>query len=58
MNLLLIILAVFAGLFILTRILDGRAKPMSSEKQGEYARWIMILMAILLVVQGLRYFIK
>ena len=53
MNLLLIIGAVFAGLFILVKVLEGRAQPMEPEQASQLSRWIMIAVAVLLLVQGL-----
>lgn len=53
MNLLLIILAVFAGLFVLVKLTEGRAQPMSAEQSSKLSRWIMIGIFTLLIIQGL-----
>lgn len=53
MNLLLIILAVFAGLYILVKLTEGRAEPMSPERASKLSRWIMIGVMTLLILQGI-----
>ncbi len=53
MNLLLIILAVFAGLYVLVKLTEGRAEPMSAEQSQKLSRWIMIGIFVLLIVQGI-----
>lgn len=53
MNLLLIILSVFAGLYILVKLTEGRAEPMSPERASKLRRWIMIGVMTLLILQGI-----
>lgn len=41
-NLLLILVVLFAALFLLTKLLEGRAKPLAPEQQARLSRWLMI----------------
>ena len=56
-NLLLVIGLVFAILFILTKLLEGRAKPLSAEQQQRLSRWIMILVAVSLLLSLIRLWV-
>lgn len=53
MNLLIIIVAVFAGLFVLVKLTEGRAKPLTPEQSVQLRRWIMIGIFTLMIVQGI-----
>jgi len=55
MNLLLIILAVFAGLYVLVKLTEGRAQPMSPEQAQQLRRWIMIGIFVLMILQGIAF---
>ena len=41
-NLLLILVVLFASLFLLTKLLEGRAKPLEPEQQARLSKWLMI----------------
>ena len=41
-NLLLILVVLFASLFLVTKLLEGRAKPLQPEQQAKLSRWLMI----------------
>lgn len=56
-NLLLVIGLVFAILFILTKVLEGRAKPLSAEQQQRLSRWIIILVAASLLLSLIRLWV-
>ena len=55
MNLLLIILAVFAGMYVLVKLTEGRAQPMSPEQAQQLRRWIMIGIFVLMILQGIAF---
>ncbi|MEH6551300.1 MAG: hypothetical protein V7711_18625 [Pseudomonadales bacterium] len=48
-NLLLILGLLFVSLFVLVKVLDGRAKPLDGEQQSRLSKWIMLLVFILLI---------
>ena len=41
-NLLLILVVLFTSLFLLTKLLEGRAKPLEPEQAASLSKWIMI----------------
>ena len=45
-NLLLVLAVLFVSLFVLVKVLDGRARPRSPEQQARLAKWLMILVFI------------
>ena len=49
-NLLLILGVLFASLFVIVKLLDGRAKPLAPEQQARLSRWLMVLVAISLAL--------
>jgi hypothetical protein len=53
-NLLIILLLLFVSLFVLIKVLEGRAQPLSNEQQGRLSRWIMILVFISIVLAFVR----
>ncbi len=55
-NLLIILLAVFAGVALMVVIGQRHAKPLSAEKQARLARWIMPLVGLVLVLSLLKYY--
>ncbi len=55
-NLLIILALLFAILFLLVKVLEGRAKPLSAEQQGRLSRWIVILVFISIVLGLVRAF--
>lgn len=57
MNLLIIIVVLFASLFLISKVLEGRAKPLSPEQASKLSRWAMIAIGTLLVFQLLRHLI-
>ena len=53
-NLLIVLGVLFAALFLLVKLLDGRAKPMTPEQQSRLSRWLMGLVAISLLLALLK----
>jgi hypothetical protein len=49
-NLLLILALLFAILFILVKVLDGRAQPLSAEQQARLSKWLMIAVFLSIVL--------
>lgn len=56
-NLLLLLLAIFGGLALLSFVLERIAKPMEPEKVQQLSRWIYPLVGLSLVLATLRYFL-
>jgi cadmium resistance protein CadD (predicted permease) len=56
LNLLLILVLLFAVLAILLPLLEKRGKEMSPEQMQRMSRWLIPLIAIALVLQAIRYF--
>lgn len=54
-NLLLILVVLFAVLFLLVTVLEKSGSTMSEEQQSKLSRWILPLVALLLVAQLIRY---
>lgn len=50
MNVIIIIGAIFLSLFVITKLLEGRAEPMSPEKAQKLSRVAMILIGISMLV--------
>jgi hypothetical protein len=48
-DLLFILLILFAALFLITKLLEGRAKPLTNEQQGSLSKWLMILVFVSIV---------
>jgi hypothetical protein len=48
-DLLFILLILFAVLFLITKLLEGRAKPLSDVQQGSLSKWLIILVFISLI---------
>jgi uncharacterized membrane protein required for colicin V production len=53
-NLLLILLGLFAALFLVVKLTEKFGTPMEPQEQMKMSRWAMILLAILLVGSLLR----
>lgn len=53
-NLLVILAILFASLFLVVKLLEGRAKPLNPEQQSRLSRWLMILVFISIVIALLR----
>ena len=49
-NLLLILALVFGSLFLLIKLLEGRAQPLSGEQQARLSRWIMVAVFVSIVL--------
>jgi cadmium resistance protein CadD (predicted permease) len=56
LNLLLILVLLFAVLAILLPLLEKRGKEMTPEQMQRMSRWLIPLIAIALVLQAIRYF--
>lgn len=50
MNLIIILVVLFAVLFALTQFLEGRAKPLTHEQQQNLSKWIVIAVGVSLVL--------
>lgn len=53
-NLLVILALVFGSLFLLIKVLEGRAQPLSGEQQARLSRWIMVAVFISIVLALVR----
>lgn len=49
-NLLLILAALFAALFVLVKVLEGRAKPLNDEQQVRLRKWITVAVFAMLLL--------
>ena len=49
-NLLMILGVLFIALFVLTKVLEGRAEPLTGEQQQRLSRWIIIALVISLLL--------
>jgi len=56
MNLIIILVVLFVALFVLVKLSERYGKPMTAEQQQQYSKWIMILVAVMLVASAIRYF--
>ena len=56
-NLLLILALVFGSLFLLIKLLEGRAQPLSGEQQARLSRWIMVAVFVSIVLSLVRTFL-
>ena len=54
LNLLLILALVFGSLFLLIKVLEGRAQPLSGEQQARLSRWITIAVFLSIVLALIR----
>jgi hypothetical protein len=54
LNLLVILALVFGSLFLLIKVLEGRAQPLSGEQQARLSRWIMVAVFISIVLALVR----
>lgn len=54
LNLLLILALVFASLFLLIKVLEGRAQALSGEQQARLSRWITIAVFLSIVLALVR----
>jgi hypothetical protein len=49
-NLFIILAVLFVVLFVLVKVLDGRASPLTAEQQARLSKWLMILVFISIVL--------
>ncbi len=49
-NLLIILAVLFIALFVLVKVLDGRASPLTAEQQSQLSKWLMLLVFISIVL--------
>ena len=54
-NLLLILGVLFISVFVLVKVLEGRAKPLSDEQQSKLSGWITIAVFIMLFTSMIYY---
>ena len=57
-DLLLLLLAIFGGLALISFVLERIARPMEPEKVQRLSRWIYPLVGLLLVISAVRYFMQ
>jgi uncharacterized membrane protein len=57
-DLLLILVAIFGGVALLSFILERIAKPMEPEQVQRISRWIYPLVGLSLVLAALRYYLQ
>ena len=55
-NLLKLLLFLFLGVAIMVFVLEKVGKPMDDRQMGKLSRWILPLVALLLVIQLVRHF--
>lgn len=55
MNVLIILGVLFLALIVLIPLVERFGKKYSSEEVSKISRWIIPLMGLLLLIQGLRY---
>ena len=53
-NLLLILGVLFLSLLLLTKLLEGRAEPMTADQQQRLSRWILIALLASLLLSGVK----
>jgi len=56
--LLIILVCLFAGLFVIVKLTEKHGKPLEPEQQAKMGRFFMILVGIFLVVKAIDYFIS
>ena len=56
-NLFLLLLAIFAGLALISFILERVARPVEPERVQQLSRWIYPLVGLALVLAILRYYL-
>lgn len=55
-NLFTLLLFVFLGVALMVLVLERFGKPMDSETQARWSRWIIPLCALLIVIQLFRHY--
>lgn len=50
MNLIIILLVLFASLFLAVTLLDGKVKPLEEEQQSRLSKWAVIGVCVLLLL--------
>jgi len=55
-NLFKLLFILFAAVALMVFVLERFGKPMEAEQQSKLSRWVLPLIAILLVAQLLRYY--
>lgn len=53
-NLLVVLAILFGSLFLVVKLLEGRARPLSPEQQARLSRWLIILVFVSIVLALLR----
>ena len=56
-NLLIILLATFAGIAVLVMVLERTAKPLDEEQQLQLGGWMRIALFLLMIGLVIRYFV-
>lgn len=57
-NLFLILAALFAALFVLIKVLEGRAKPLTNEQQVRLRKWITVAVFAMLLLALLQAWLR
>lgn len=55
-NLFLLLLFIFGGVALMAVLVERFAKPMDDEQVGKYARWIIPLAALAIVIQLIYFY--
>lgn len=55
-TLLIILLCLFASLALVVKLTEKHGKPLEPEQQAKLSRIFIVLLAVLLVAQAVRYF--
>ena len=56
MNLITILVVLFITLYVVVKLAERYGKPMTNEQQQRYSKWIVILVAIMLLASVIRFF--
>ena len=57
-NLIMLLLAIFGGIALISFVLERVARPMEPEQVQRVSRWIYPLVGLSLVLAALRYFLQ
>lgn len=53
-NLLIVLAILFGCLFLVVKLLEGRAQPLSPEQQSRLSRWLVILVFVSIILALVR----
>ena len=56
MNLITILVVLFAALFVLVKLAERFGKPMSGEQYSKYSKWVIVLLFVLIAARVFKEF--